>query len=349
MLTTTIGAYPKPDDLPLPDWFRVPGGPDTSEPTEGWSRAMAHLGSDAEAALLRATERVIRDQVDAGVDIPTDGEVRRENYIHYHCRHLDGFDFERLVERELRGGAYRARLPAITGPIAAREHFLPAEWRLAQSFTERPLKVTLPGPMTIADTTADLHYSDPKRLGADLARALNREVLALAEAGCRHIQIDEPAFVRMVPDALGYGMECLDRAFHGCPDEVTRVVHICCSYPEHLDQPDPPKGPNGAYMELADALDASAVDAVSMEDAHRHNDLALLERFATTIVILGVVDIAKSRVESVDEIRTRLECALHHIDPARLMAAPDCGLGVLGQELARTKLHHLCQAAETFG
>ena len=140
----------------------------------------------------------------------------------------------------------------------------------------------------------------------------------------------------------------LDRAFHGCPDEVTRVVHICCSYPEYLDQPDPPKGPNGAYLELADALDASTVDAVSIEDAHRHNDLALLERFTATTVILGVVDIAKSRVESVDEVRTRLESALHHIDLARLMAAPDCGLGVLGPELARTKLHRLCQAAGTF-
>jgi len=117
VLTTTIGAYPKPDDLPLPDWFRAPGGPDTDEPTHGWSRAMEALGSDAEAAITRATRAVIRDQTEAGVDIPTDGEVRRENYIHYHCRHLEGFDFERLVEQDLRGGAYRARLPAIVGPI----------------------------------------------------------------------------------------------------------------------------------------------------------------------------------------------------------------------------------------
>ena len=348
MLTTTIGAYPKPDDLPLPDWFRVPGGPDTSEPTEGWSRAMAHLGSDAEAALLRATERVIRDQVDAGVDIPTDGEVRRENYIHYHCRHLDGFDFERLVERELRGGAYRARLPAITGPIAAREHFLPAEWRLAQSFTERPLKVTLPGPMTIADTTADLHYSDPKRLGADLARALNRELLALAEAGCRHIQVDEPVFARKPDEALDYGMENLERVLHGCPDRVTRTVHMCCGYPDRLDNPNYPKASRDSYSRLAGAVDASPlIDAVSIEDAHRHNDLSLLEAFPATTVIFGVVAVAKSRLEPVDEIRDRLRAALGHIDAGRLIAAPDCGLGLLGRDLARAKLRNMCEAAHS--
>lgn len=348
VLTTTIGAYPKPDDLPLPDWFRAPGGPDTDEPTHGWSQAMEALGPDAEAALVRATRAVIQDQIEAGVDIPTDGEVRRENYIHYHCRHLDGFDFERLVERDLRGGAYRARLPAIVGPIAARERFLPAEWRLAQSFTDRPLKVTMPGPMTIADTTADLHYSDPKRLGADLARALNLEVRALADAGCLHIQVDEPVFARKPDEALDYGMENLERVLHGCPERVTRTVHMCCGYPDRLDNPDYPKASPDSYSRLARAVDGSPViDSVSIEDAHRHNDLSLLEAFPATTVIFGVVAVAKSRLESVEEIRERLRAALEHIDPHRLIAAPDCGLGLLGRDLARVKLRHMCEAAHS--
>ena len=348
MFTTTIGAYPKPDDLPLPDWFRAPGGPDTDQPTEGWRRAMETLGADAEAVLSRATAQVVQDQVDAGVDIPTDGEVRRENYIHYHCRHLEGFDFDRLVERELRGGAYRARLPAVTGPVAARDRFLPAEWHLAQSFTERPLKVTMPGPMTIADTTVDQHYSDPKRLGADLARALNRELLALAEAGCLHIQVDEPVFARKPDEALDYGMENLERVFHGCPDRVTRTVHMCCGYPDRLDNPDYPKASRDSYARLAGAVDASPlIDAVSIEDAHRHNDLSLLEAFPGTTVIFGVVAVAKSRLEPVEEIRERLRAALEHIDPQRLIAAPDCGLGLLGRELARAKLRNMCEAAHS--
>ncbi len=348
MLTTTIGAYPKPDDLPLPDWFRAPGGPDTETPTAGWGRAMEALGAGAERMLAHATREVIEDQGEAGVDVPTDGEVRRENYIHYHCRHLDGFDFERLVERDLRGGAYRARLPAITGPIAAREHFLPREWRIAQSFTERPVKTTMPGPMTIADTTADLHYTDPKRLGADLARALNREVLALAEAGCRFIQVDEPVFARKPEAALEYGIEHLERVFHGCPDRVTRTVHMCCGYPDRLDNPDYPKASRDSYARLAAAVDGSPlIDAVSIEDAHRHNDLLLLEAFPATTVIFGVVAVAKSRLETVEEIRDRLRAAREHIDPHRLVAAPDCGLGLLGRDLARAKLRHMCEAAKS--
>ena len=347
MLTTTIGAYPKPDDLPLPDWFRAPGGPDTETPTEGWRRAMEALGPGAEAMLARATREVIEDQVEAGIDIPTDGEVRRENYIHYHCRRLHGFDFERLVERDLRGGAYRARLPAITGPVSARERFLPAEWRLAQSFTDRPIKATMPGPMTIADTTADLYYSDPKRLGADLARALNREARALAEAGCLHIQVDEPVFARKPEEALEYGMENLERVFHGCPGRVTRTVHMCCGYPDRLDNPDYPKASPDSYARLAEPLDASPlIDAVSIEDAHRPNDLSLLEAFSATTVIFGAVAVAKSRLETVEEIHDRLRLALEHIDPPRLVAAPDCGLGLLGRALARAKLRHLCEAAQ---
>lgn len=345
MLTTTIGAYPKPDALPLPDWFRDPEGPDTSRPAGAWREAMEALGPDAGRIIERATREVVRDQVQAGVDVPTDGEVRRENYIHYHCRHLDGFDFGRLVEREVRG-VYRACLPAITGPVAAREHFLPADWRLAQSFTGRPVKMTMPGPMTISDTSADLHYGDPRRLGADLARALNREVLALARAGCRYIQVDEPVFARKPEEALDHGMEHLERVFHGCPAGVTRTVHMCCGYPDRLDNPDYPKAPRESYARLAAAMDGSrAIDAVSIEDAHRPNDLALLEAFPATTVILGVVAVAKSRVETVEEIRDRLRSAQEHIDPARLVAAPDCGLGLLGRDLALAKLRNLCAAA----
>ena len=347
MKTTTIGAYPKPDYLDLPDWFRK--GTGTAHPTTGFLEAVGALGEEAESLFCRAARDVIRDQEAAGIDIVTDGEVRRENYMLYHVRHIAGIDYRQLTGRWHRANAFFSHVPTIVGPVSATEPFLVHDWQVAQSFTARPVKCTLPGPFTLMDTLGDEHYGSPEKVCRALADVINAEVRALAAAGCRHIQIDEPAFVRMVPDALGYGMECLDRAFHGCPDEVTQAVHICCSYPEYLDQPDPPKGPNGAYMELADALDSSAVDAVSIEDAHRHNDLALLERFTATTVILGVVDIAKSRVETMDEIRMRLENALHHIDPARLMAAPDCGLGVLGRELARTKLRHLCQAVGTFG
>ncbi len=347
LLTTTIGAYPKPSYVTLPDWFGAPAGPDTERPTEAWAEALAEMGDNAEAILARGTREVIEDQVGAGIDIPTDGEIRRENYIHYHCRHLEGIDFERLTKRSLRQGAYSARLPTITGPVSARDHFLPHDWKVAQGCTDRPVKITMPGPMTIADTTANEHYDDPARLGADIADALNAEVLALAQAGCKHIQIDEPVFARKVPEALEYGLDNLERAFRNCPADVVRTMHMCCGYPDALDNSDYPKAPKESYFELAEAVDGSSITAVSLEDAHRRNDLALLERFASTTVILGVVAIAKSRVESVEEIRSHLAEALDHIDNERLIAAPDCGLGLLGRARTLEKLRNLCEAAHS--
>jgi len=347
LFTTTIGAYPKPDYVSLPDWFGGPAGPDTQGPTEEWAEALAGMGDDAESILSRGTREVIEDQIACGIDIPSDGEVRRENYIHYHCRHLNGIDFEHLTLKSLRQGAYSARLPTITGPVSARDHFLTHDWKVAQSFTDRPVKITMPGPMTIADTTADAHYDDPAKLGADLAEALNYEVLALADAGCKHIQIDEPVFARKVPEALDYGLDNLERVFHGCPMDVVRTMHMCCGYPDALDKPDYPKAPKESYFDLAEAVDRSSVMAVSLEDTHRRNDLSLLDRFTSTTVILGVVAIAKSHVESPDEIRAHLADALTHIDPERLMAAPDCGLGLLGRERALAKLRSLCEAAHS--
>ena len=347
--TTCIGAYPKPEFVELPDWFTVAEGPDTADPTQSWSEAMVAMGENVEDILTRGVAQAIADQESAGIDIPTDGEVPRENYIHYHCRYLDGIDFTHLTEKSLRNGAYVARLPTITKRVSAREPFLVHDWRRAQELTDRPVKMTMPGPMTIGDTTADSFYDDPGRRGADLADALNVEVLNLAQAGCRHIQIDEPLFARKPGPALDYGFENLERAFYKCPKNVIRTVHMCCGYPDRLDNPDYPKADPHSYAELAGAIEDSSIDSVSLEDAHRHNDLGLLEKFNNTSVILGVVTVAKSTVESVEEIRGRLQLALAHIDPERLLAAPDCGLGLLGRELARAKLKNLCEASQSLG
>ena len=306
------------------------------------------MGDDAERIISEGGAEVIADQEYAGIDIPTDGEVPRENYIHYHCRHLEGIDFSNLTEKSLRNGAYTARLPTIRAPVRALDSFLRHDWQRAQNLTQRSVKVTMPGPMTIGDTTADAYYDDPKRRGADLADALNREVLDLAEAGCRYIQIDEPLFARKPEAALDFGFEHLERAFHKCPKGVVKTVHMCCGYPDRIDSVDYPKANRQGYFDLAGAIEDASIDAVSLEDAHRHNDLSLLERFERTTVILGVVAIAKSEVEPVEAIRDRLQAALMHIDAERLIAAPDCGLGLLGRDLARHKLANLCKAAHSF-
>ena len=223
------------------------------------------------------------------------------------------------------------------------------DWKRAQGCTDRPIKITIPGPLTITDTTADAYYDNAERLGAKLADALNREVIALAEAGCSNIQVDEPLFARKPAAALDYGFENLERTFHRCPKNVIRTVHMCCGYPDRLDNPDYPKADLDSYNKLADAIEYSSIMAVSFEDAHRHNDLSLLDRFNQTHVILGVIAVAKSKVESVGEIRDRLVSALEHIDADRLLAAPDCGLGLLSRELARSKLSNMCEAVRTIG
>ena len=354
LLTTTIGAFPKPSCTPIGDWFPDPDDRDARGKGEGllkrWERAgyeqhLAQAGEAAEAAFVEAIEEVVRDQVDAGIDVPTDGEVRRENYIFYQCRHLHGFDFERLTEKVARDGAFTARLPTITGAVTPRELILGRDWRIAQRVTDRPVKITLPGPMTIADSVVNTFYPDPRAQGQALAEALNAEVHDLAAAGCRYIQVDEPVFARKPRQALEYGIEHLERVFHGVPEHVQRIVHMCCGYPSALDLTDYPKADPQAYFQIANAMDDASIDAVSIEDAHRHNDLDLLERYARTTVLLGVVDVSRSRVEPVSEIARRLDQALEHIDSRRLVAAPDCGLGLLGRDLAVKKLSNMCAAA----
>ncbi|MBX2825900.1 MAG: cobalamin-independent methionine synthase II family protein [Gammaproteobacteria bacterium] len=345
--TTCIGAYPKPESVKLPDWFNIPDGPDSADPTREWQAAIDAMGPDARSIIAGGVRSAIEDQVNAGVDIPTDGEIVRENYIHYHCRHLEGFDFTNLTLKPVRGGNYEANLPTITGPVAARSVFLVEDWKLAQGYTSQPVKITMPGPMTVGDTNADAFYNDPVKLGADIADALNVEVRALADAGAVHIQIDEPLFARKPEAALAYGFENLERAFHGCPKSVTRTVHMCCGYPDRVDHPNYPKADPGAYLQIADAIESSGINAISFEDAHRHNDLSLLEKLPTTTVIFGAVAIARSRIESVEEIRERLQQALQHIEAERLLAAPDCGLGLLSREQALQKLRHLCEAARS--
>ena len=343
--TTTIGAFPKPAYVPISDWFTAAPARAAADYTSAFAAEMARAGAGREELFRRAAAEVISDQVSAGIDIVTDGEVRRENYVHYQCRHFAGFDFDMLSEGTIRG-VTAARLPTARGAVRyLGTSPLVHDYRVAQSLSPRPVKVTIPGPMTIIDTTVDAHYGDEVALGADLASAINAQILELVDAGCRHVQVDEPVMARKPRIALAYGIEHVERCFAGLPEHVARVVHCCCGYPERLDQDDYPKADPGSYLAVAEALDAATIDAVSIEDAHRPNDLGeLLTRFSRTTVILGVLAIARSRVETVAEVEHRLAEALVHIPPERLAAAPDCGLGFLGRDLARRKLAVMCDA-----
>lgn len=188
LLTTTIGSYPKPDYLYIPAF--VPKHPD---PTRRYSEFLATRTTQDDALLDRATLENVRHQVEAGIDIPTDGETPRSHYVHYHLRQLGGIDFEHLSERVTRGGAWRAKFPTIVAKITTGQNFLAADWRRAQAATDRPVKITMPGPMTIIDSTVDAHYHDEQALAADLADALNFEAKALAAVAPRSVVARESA------------------------------------------------------------------------------------------------------------------------------------------------------------
>jgi 5-methyltetrahydropteroyltriglutamate--homocysteine methyltransferase len=258
---------------------------------------------------------------------------------------MAGIDFSHLTRKSMRNGQWVVGVPTITAPVKAGSGFLVRDWHVAQAVTEHPVKITLPGPLTIIDSTFNDFYEDERKLAADLSAAINIEVRKLAPAGCRWIQIDEPIFAREPDKALAFGIENLERCFHGVPDEVNRTIHICCGYPDRLDSDRYEKAPTENYFRLAPALDEADLDAVSIEDAHRPNDLSLLELFKNRVVILGVIGIARSRVEPAEEIAHRLRQAAEHIDRERLMAAPDCGLGMLSRRQVEHKLKNMVKAA----
>ncbi|XP_035684784.1 5-methyltetrahydropteroyltriglutamate--homocysteine methyltransferase-like isoform X1 [Branchiostoma floridae] len=353
--TTVIGSYPKPESVPVPDWFKAGAGVRTGQ--EGYSaqeyndfQKEVASEEELEKQITRAIREVIQEQVDIGIDVITDGELRRENYILYFCRQLNGFDFDNLVKETFRNGAWSGYVPAVVSEVGPRDDkpFVLEEWQAAQALTDHPVKITIPGPMTIIGSTANRFYKDRKELSEALVWVINREVRALADAGCKYIQIDEPVMMRNPEIAEDYGIEHVTRCFEGLPLDVTKTVHACCGYPSYLDQTDYMKADRTLYDRLATKLDNAGFDRISLEDAHCHTDLSFLSQFRRTTVVLGVVAIARSRVETVEEIRGRVREALRFLPPSRLVLAPDCGLGFLPRDVLRDKLKNLVAAAQTF-
>ncbi|CAH1272107.1 Hypp4774 [Branchiostoma lanceolatum] len=333
--TTVIGSYPKPESVPVPDWFKA--GPGIRTGQEGYSaqeyndfRKDVASEEELEKQITRAIREVIQEQIDIGIDVITDGELRRENYILYFCRQLNGFDFDNLVKETFRNGAWSGFVPAVVSEVGPRDDrpFVLEEWQAAQSLTDQPVKITIPGPMTIIGSTANRFYKDRKELSEALVSVINREVRALADAGCKYIQIDEPVMMREPEIAEEYGIEHVSKCFK--------------DHEEYL------KADRSLYGRLADKLDSAGFDRLSIEDAHCPTDLSFLSKFSRTTVVLGVVAIARSRVEPVEEIRGRVREALRFLPPHRLVLAPDCGLGFLPRDVLRAKLKNMVAAARTF-
>ncbi|XP_038058304.1 5-methyltetrahydropteroyltriglutamate--homocysteine methyltransferase-like [Patiria miniata] len=346
--TTVIGSYPKPDYLAVPSWF------ETNDHTDMLSRHGKFL-SEKKATpefsdqFERAVKEVLSEQAELGIDVVTDGELDRESYVWYLCRNMKGFSFENLEVCTYRDGACTSVLPQVVGQIGAGRacDAIIKQWTFAQANSSMPVKATIPGPLTIMDSTKNKFYSDEKQLSRDLVVVINKIFTGLVEAGCRHIQLDEPLFVREVERCLDFGIDHASRCIEGLGNEVTKTIHLCCGYPNYLDQTDYHKADPQGYFHIADKIDQAGFDEISIEDTHRRNDLSLLAHFKRSKVILGSVTIASSKVEPVTEIRDRLKSALNYIPSDRLGVAPDCGLGFLPREIMRQKLKNMAEAAKS--
>lgn len=357
--TTVVGAWPKPSYLPLPDWFSteeckngqssMAGGYD---PADRDQVIKSCEEGKVEDLLGRAITEVIKEQVDIGIDVVTDGEMARDCYYMHIFRHISGIDMKNLAKKTMRSGAYCTMAPAVRGAITLEGG--PQCWReWRRALDKAPggakVKFTLPGPMTMTDGLVDEFYHNKEDLYSALVAVLQQEVSALAEHGCTHIQIDEPVMMRYPDTALARGIDNVAACFAPLPPSVTRVVHFCCGYPDKLDSMDYLKAPKTNYQLLADKLDNAGFHQVSIEDAEARNDLkSLLGMFKKTAVILGVVAVARSRVETMEEIKERVGEALKHIPANRLILAPDCGLGFLPGDILRQKLANMVAAARSF-
>ena len=189
LLTTVIGSFPKPAYLNIPDWFRTThSGPFTEQHNRFLEKSTE---SEREEAIRKATEEIVGIQTEAGLDVITDGEVRRESYILHFCRALHGFDFHNLFSKVCRDGAVTSDVPRIVGEVTprAKEPWVWKEWKASQDLSTSPVKITLPGPMTIINSTEDQFYGDEKALGNVLAKIINSEIKALVSAGCKYIQV----------------------------------------------------------------------------------------------------------------------------------------------------------------
>ena len=296
-----------------------------------WLVDEAHLAEAQRDAIALA----VHEQERLGLDIVTDGEVRRESYSNRFATSLDGIDLDRPGQAVDRTGA-TVPVPRVVGPI--RRHS-PVEVDVVaqvRRHTDRPLKVTLPGPFTMGQQAQDDFYGDDAELALAYAAAVNEEVLDLFAAGADIVQLDEP-YVQARPDAARrHAAAAIDRALQGATG--TTVLHVCFGYGRHVA--DKPAG----YDFLAE-LDACRADEISIEAAQPRLDLRVLDDLPSKRVHVGVLDLRDTTIESADVVAGRIRAALEHLPPERLVIAPDCGCKYLPREVAWAKTSAMVAAA----
>jgi 5-methyltetrahydropteroyltriglutamate--homocysteine methyltransferase len=328
--TSLVGSYPQPDWLI--DRERLAHRfPPRVRALELWRVDPGHLEQAQEDATLLA----IRAQEDAGLDIITDGEMRRESYSNRFATALDGVDVDNPGTALDRSG-HPNPVPRITGPIRRRHPVEVADLRFLRAHTGRTVKITVPGPFTMAQQAQNDYYPSREAAAFGYAEAVNDEVRDLFEAGADIVQLDEPYLQARPEEARAYGVKVLNRALDGITG--TTAVHVCFGYAAIIH--DRPEG----YSFLPE-LAAARCDQVSIETAQSGLDCSVLAGLDGKTIILGVLDLNDHAVETPGTIAGRVRRALPYVPAERLVLAPDCGMKYLPRAVAFGKLAAMTQAA----
>ena len=323
ILQTTIAG-----SLPKPAWLSPPG--------QLWAPWL--LDGDALAEGKRdAVRLVLRDQEHAGLDILTDGEQTRRHFVTTFIEGLDGVDFEHRRTVRIRN-RYDADVPVVVGPVARRGGVFVDDARFLRSATERRVKFTLPGPMTMVDTLYDNHYRSREKLAWAFAEILNEEALAIAATGVDVIQFDEPAFNVYFDEVRDWGIAALERAAAGLP--CTTAVHICYGYgiKANIEWKKTLGSEWRQYEETFPRLAASKIDQVSLECANSRVPIDLIGLLGDKDVLVGAIDVASERIETPEDVAATIRAALAFVRPERLYPCTNCGMVPLPREVARGKL-----------
>ena len=330
VLQTTIAG-----SLPKPAWLAEPGAL--------W--APWKLEGDALAQGKRDAVRLaLCDQAHAGIDILTDGEQTRRHFVTTFIEGLDGVDWEHKRTVRIRD-RYDAAVPVVVGPVARRHPIYVDDAVFLRGETDRRVKYTLPGPMTMVDTLYDDHYKSREKLAFAFAEILNAEARAIDAAGVDVIQFDEPAFNVYFDEVRDWGIAALERAAEGL--RCTTAVHICYGYgiKANVDWKKTLGGEWRQYEQTFPLLARSSIRQVSLECANSHVPIELIGLLSGKDVLVGVIDVATEKVETAEDVAHVIRDALDHVPPERLYPCTNCGMVPLPRDVARGKLRALAAGA----
>jgi 5-methyltetrahydropteroyltriglutamate--homocysteine methyltransferase len=318
--------------LPKPSWL--------AEPNKLWPQWRLQ-GDELAAAKLDATLLAVKWQEDANIDIVCDGEMSRQHFVHGFLEFVDGIDFAHKVEMGIRADRYKAMVPVVRGELKLKGRVHQAEARHARAHTKRKLKITLPGPMTIADTIADSHYGDKVKMAMAFAGLLNQEARALEKDGVDVIQLDEPAFNVFMDDVGGWGIEAMHRAIDGL--KCKTAVHICYGYgiKANIDWKNSLGEEWRQYEKFFPALARSRIAQVSLECINSRVPLKLLSLLEGKDLLVGVIDVATDKIETPEQVAEVIANVAKVAPKEKIIACTNCGMAPMRRDIAEAKLKAL--------